>query len=43
MIGPKWFDTRAEKGGGAIDLAMHLLRLEFVAAVKRFEAVESGR
>ncbi|MBZ3343388.1 hypothetical protein IPR00_22095, partial [Xanthomonas perforans] len=36
--GPKWYDTRAEKGGGgAIDLAMHLLRLDFVSAVKRFE------
>lgn len=24
--GPKWYDTRAEKGGGgAIDLTMHLL------------------
>ncbi|MBD4879864.1 hypothetical protein GUF72_21400 [Xanthomonas citri pv. citri] len=37
--GPKWYDTRAEKGGGgAIDLAMHLFRLDFVAAVKRLEA-----
>ncbi len=37
--GPKWYDTRQEKGGGgAIDLAMHLLRLDFVAAVKKFEA-----
>ena len=37
--GPKWYDTRAEKGGGgAIDLAMHLLRLDFVAAVKRLQA-----
>nr|WP_017166853.1 hypothetical protein [Xanthomonas phaseoli] len=36
--GRKWFDTRAEKGGGgAIDLAMHLFRLDFVSAVKRFE------
>lgn len=36
--GPKWYDTRAEKGGGgAIDLAMHLLRLDFVAAVKRLD------
>jgi len=33
--GPKWFDTRAKVGGGgAIDLAMHLLRLDFVLAVK---------
>ena len=31
----KWYDTRAKKGGGgAIDLAMHLLRLPFVDAVK---------
>ena len=38
VTGPKWFDTRAEKGGGgAIDLAMHLLRLDFVSAVKRLE------
>lgn len=37
--GPKWYDTRREKGGGgAIDLAMHLLRLDFVAAVKRLDA-----
>lgn len=33
--GPKWYDTRARKGGGgAIDLAMHLLGLSFVDAVK---------
>jgi hypothetical protein len=33
--GPKWFDTHAMKGGGgAIDLAMHLLHLPFVDAVK---------
>jgi len=37
--GPKWYDTRAEKGGGgAVDLAMHLLRLDFVTAVKRFQS-----
>ena len=30
--GPKWYDTRKEQGGGAIDLAMHLFRLSFVAA-----------
>jgi hypothetical protein len=37
--GPKWYDTRQEKGGGgAIDLAMHLLRLDFVSAVKKFAA-----
>jgi hypothetical protein len=33
--GPKWYDTRARKGGGgAIDLAMHLLGLSFVDSVK---------
>jgi hypothetical protein len=32
----KWYDTRAKKGGGgAIDLAMHLLQVSFVDAVKR--------
>ena len=39
VIGAKFFDTRADKGGGgAIDLAMHLLRLGFVAAVKRLSS-----
>jgi hypothetical protein len=34
--GTKWYDTRAKiGGGGAIDLAMHVLRLSFVDAVKR--------
>jgi hypothetical protein len=33
--GPKWYDTRARKGGGgAIDLAIHVLGLSFVEAVK---------
>jgi len=33
--GAKWLDTRANKGGGgAIDLAMHVLDLPFVDAVK---------
>jgi hypothetical protein len=33
--GPKWYDTRAKMGGGgAIDLAMHVLGLSFVDAVK---------
>ncbi|MDU4225341.1 MAG: hypothetical protein E7I20_05540 [Streptococcus sp.] len=41
VTGPKWYDTRAEKGGGgAIDLAMHVLRLDFVSAVKRFEGLQ---
>jgi len=36
--GCKWYDTRAEKGGGgAVDLAIHLLRLDFVTAVKRMQ------
>lgn len=31
--GPKFFDTRAKSGGGgAIDLAMHLYRMDFKAA-----------
>jgi hypothetical protein len=31
----KWYDTRAKiGGGGAIDLAMHMLQLSFVDAVK---------
>jgi len=33
--GPKWYDTRARRGGGgAIDLAIHVLGLSFVDAVK---------
>jgi hypothetical protein len=33
--GAKWYDTRAKiGGGGAIDLAMHVLRLPFVDAVR---------
>jgi hypothetical protein len=33
--GPKWYDTRTKRGGGgAIDLAMYLLDLSFVDAVK---------
>ena len=35
VTGIKWFDVRAEKGGGGgIDLVMHLLGIDFVAAVK---------
>jgi dihydrodipicolinate synthase/N-acetylneuraminate lyase len=31
----KWYDTRAKKGGhGAIDLAMHIMGVPFVQAVK---------
>jgi hypothetical protein len=37
--GPKWYDTRARiGGGGAIDLAMHILDLSFVDAVRRLTA-----
>ena len=33
--GLKWYDTRARRGGGgAIDLAMHVLGLSFVDTVK---------
>jgi hypothetical protein len=33
--GSKWYDTRAKiGGGGAIDLAMHVLRLSLVDAVR---------
>jgi hypothetical protein len=42
--GPKWYDTRARKGGGgAIDLAMHILGLSFVDAVKRLTVPGSLR
>jgi hypothetical protein len=35
VTGLKWFDVRAGKGGGgAIDLVMHLLGINFVNAVK---------
>lgn len=35
VTGQKWYDTRAgQGGGGAIDLVMHLLRVDFVTAVK---------
>jgi hypothetical protein len=40
--GPKWYDTRARRGGGgAIDLAMHLLGVSFVEAVRHL-AVAAG-
>jgi len=42
--GVKWYDTRAKKGGGgAIDLAMHLLEVPFVDAVKQLTTRESDR
>ncbi|MFV2949464.1 hypothetical protein [Pseudomonas japonica] len=41
--GIKWYDTRAQRGGGgAIDLAMHLLGLSFVDAVKHLVAREGA-
>lgn len=40
--GPKWYDTRSDVGGGgAIDLAKHLLGLDFVSAVKRLSGISS--
>jgi hypothetical protein len=42
--GVKWYDTRAKKGGGGdIDLAMHLLEVPFVDAVKQLTTRESDR
>lgn len=38
-LGPKFFDTRQRcGGGGAIDLVMHLYRLDFKRAVERLRA-----
>lgn len=35
-LGPKFYDTRQKRGGGgAIDLVMHLYRLDFKQAVAR--------
>lgn len=35
LTGPKFFDTRLQRGGGgAVDLAMHLLGVDFQRAVK---------
>lgn len=35
VTGFKWYDTRAKKGGGGgIDLVVHLVGLDFVAAVR---------
>jgi hypothetical protein len=42
--GPKWWNTRAQKGGGgAIDLAMHVRGLSFVDAVKLLTALPGAR
>lgn len=38
----KWFDTRANvDGGGAVDLAMHLLGMNFKQAVAKLRAAKS--
>jgi len=38
--GPKFYDTRAKRGGGgAIDLVMHLLRLDFKQAVAKLREI----
>jgi len=43
LIGEKWFDTRAEQGGGgAIDLVMHLYGESFPQAVQRLKRAVSG-
>lgn len=42
--GRRWFDTRERRGGGsAIDLAMHLLGVSFVEAVKRLADAPTSR
>jgi hypothetical protein len=42
--GNKWWDTRAQKGGGgAIDLAMHVRGLSFVDAVKLLTGLVGAR
>ncbi len=39
--GPKFFDAHAGiGGGGAIDLAMHLLKLDFKRAVKMLQSID---
>jgi hypothetical protein len=38
--GPKWFDSRQQRGGGgAIDLTIHLLRLDFKQAVAKLREI----
>lgn len=34
LNGPKFFDARAQKGGGAVDLAMYLLSVNFINAAQ---------
>jgi hypothetical protein len=42
--GSKWYDTRAQTGGGgAIDLAMQVLNLSFVDAVRRLSIAAAMR
>ncbi|AIO65648.1 hypothetical protein DM82_2817 [Burkholderia oklahomensis] len=39
LTGPKFWDTRERKGGGgAVDLAMHLARVEFSEAVRLLQS-----
>ena len=41
VTGAKWYDARAQRGGGgAIDLTMHLYREPFVKAVQRLQSRE---
>lgn len=43
LTGEKWYDKRAEVGGGgAIDLVMHLTGRSFVQAVKCLTHAEEG-
>lgn len=43
ITGQTWFDTRAAKGGrGCVDLAMHLLQVDFVQAVAMLTAQGSS-
>ena len=40
LTGPKFWDTRARTGGGgAIDLAMHLVAIDYKGAVRRLQAL----
>ncbi len=40
LDGPKFFDSRANRGGGgALDLVMHLYGLDFKAAARRLQEV----
>lgn len=43
VTGPKFWDTRREKGGGgAVDLTMHLFKLDFKNAVQLLRSVLSS-